>query len=66
MKCAAESVGIKLSAQELAYYDVVVKAHITSNQNDEARTDYADQIEEEDRLAEERRKKKENGGCICS
>mmetsp|Transcript_22914 Transcript_22914/g.23564 ORF Transcript_22914/g.23564 Transcript_22914/m.23564 type:complete len:226 (+) Transcript_22914:31-708(+) len=65
-KCAAESVGIKLSAQELAYYDVVLKAHITNNQNDEARTDFADQIEEEDRLAEERKRKKEKGTCICS
>jgi hypothetical protein len=59
---------MKLSAYELGCYDVVLKAHITTEQqSDEARTAYADQIEEEDRLAEEKRRRKEaKGGCLCS
>lgn len=59
---------MKLSAHELGYYDVVLKAHVTTEQgSDEARTLYADQIEEEDRLAEEKKRKKaQQKGCLCS
>jgi hypothetical protein len=59
---------MKLSAHELGYYDVVLKAHVTTDQQTEndARTLYADQIEEEDRLAEEKKRKKEQKNCICS
>ena len=62
-KVAAAGVNITLSPSELAYYDTVVKAHITkSNIEVEGRTAWADEIEAEDREAERR---KLEGGC-CS
>ena len=67
MKASAEHFGIALTPQELAFHDVVVKAHIskdTGPDEGEGRTAFADDIEREDRLAEERKRKATR--CICS
>lgn len=65
-QAAAEHFGVSLTAQELAFFDVVVTAHIVKdgNKDDEGRTAWADEIEREDMLAEER--KKRSNRCICS
>jgi hypothetical protein len=45
---------------------VVVKAHISAGGGrDDARTTFADDIEREDKLAEEKKRKGEKG-CVCS
>ena len=59
---AAESIGLRLTAHELAYHDKVLKAHVTVE--NEGRTIDADDIEEQDRLAELNKKKKSKNCCI--
>ena len=62
---AAESKGIKLTTSDLAAWDKVLKAHIIlENDDKEGRTEYADEIERQDREAE--RKRLQKGRCICS
>jgi hypothetical protein len=54
-----------VSAHELGFYDKVLTAHIEKDV-EEDRTKYADDIEREDREAEERKNAKKSGPCICS
>mmetsp|Transcript_8310 Transcript_8310/g.13957 ORF Transcript_8310/g.13957 Transcript_8310/m.13957 type:complete len:229 (+) Transcript_8310:46-732(+) len=64
-KVAGEAVGVKLTEYELAYFDKVLTAHITVNPaKDEARNEWADEIEKED-LEAERRKNNRALGCDC-
>eukprot|EP01041_Mallomonas_annulata_P005653 gene5653-11403_t len=68
-KVAAEAIGIKLNSAELAMFDVVVKAHIIEGA-DEGRTDFADDIEKEDAIAEQMKREQEqsaaaSSGCGC-
>lgn len=65
IQASAERLGIKVSAHELGFYDKVLTAHIEKD-NAEERTTYADDIEREDREAEERKNAKKSGPCICS
>jgi Ras-related protein Rab-28 len=62
---AADIIGITLSAEELAFYDVVLKAHVAATPYDEVRNAYADEIEKEDMEAEARKKKMTESGCAC-
>ena len=65
-KIAAETIGIKLSASELGFYDSVVTANIAKlSGDDESRTDYADAIEREDMEAERRRIEAGEGNPLC-
>jgi len=67
-KAAGESIGISLSPQDLAHHDKVLQANILTGNDNEERTTFADQIEEEDRLAEEAKRKRElqgDGACYC-
>ena len=62
---AAELIGVKLTAHELAFMDKVLKVHVEKgNEATEGRTAFADDIEAED-LAAEERKKSAAGGCNC-
>jgi Ras-related protein Rab-28 len=62
---AAEITGIPLSQYELAFYDKVLKAHVTKpNDQDEIRNAWADEIEKEDQELE-RKKNEKNAGCTC-
>mmetsp|Transcript_4783 Transcript_4783/g.6588 ORF Transcript_4783/g.6588 Transcript_4783/m.6588 type:complete len:231 (-) Transcript_4783:108-800(-) len=68
-KIASEAVGIKLTEYELGFYDKVLPANISGSKNDELRNAWADDIEKEDLLAEQRKKlSSENKvkACICS
>ena len=73
-KIAADCIGIKLSEYELAYHDKVLIAHIEStNEKNEIRNPWADEIEKEDleaerrkKLKDENKKKYEQCTCICS
>jgi hypothetical protein len=65
LQASGERLGIKVSAHELGFYDKVLTAHIEKD-SEEARTKYADDIEREDREAEERKNAKKSGPCICS
>jgi small GTP-binding protein len=61
---ASEIIGIQLTQYELAFYDKVLKAHVmTSNELDEIKNPWADEIEKED--AELERRKAMNQGCQC-
>ena len=60
---AASIAGIELSAYELAFTDRVLTATVAVEE-DEGRTTYADQIELEDRQAEEAKRQKE-GQARC-
>jgi small GTP-binding protein len=66
-RIAGEIVGEPLSQEELAFYDKVLKAHITveTNGNDERRNEWADEIEREDMEAERKKREREAGGCAC-
>eukprot|EP00607_Mallomonas_marina_P002121 CAMPEP_0182433054 /NCGR_PEP_ID=MMETSP1167-20130531/60510_1 /TAXON_ID=2988 /ORGANISM="Mallomonas Sp, Strain CCMP3275" /LENGTH=130 /DNA_ID=CAMNT_0024621251 /DNA_START=576 /DNA_END=968 /DNA_ORIENTATION=+ len=69
-QAAAEAVGVKLGASELAMYDKVLTAHV-SKAKDEGRTAFADDIEREDEEAEKRKqaieeRDKQNSGCNCT
>lgn len=55
--------GVKLSSYDLSFHDKVLKAYIHKDDETEARTDWADQIEAEDRAAEERKKLSEAVQC---
>ncbi|RYH05571.1 GTP-binding protein [archaeon] len=61
-KVAGDIIGVKLTEFELAVHDKVLKAHIQSSTDEEARNPWADEIENED-LEAERRKKQQ--GCAC-
>lgn len=67
-KIAAESLGIQLTSAELAAYDKVLTAFVQISNNDtETRTAFADEIEAEDRAAEERKKQSAAScQCVCS
>lgn len=54
-----------LSDAELEHYNKVVKAHVKQSGDDEGRTEWADRIEEEDRLAAMEAQKRQNSGCQC-
>lgn len=57
---------MKVSAHELGFYDKVLTAHIEKDVHED-RTKFADDIEREDREAEERKNMKRSGGpCMCS
>lgn len=59
--------GIPLTPYELSQYDKVVTAHIVkTGDNDEERTAWADEIEAEDRAAEQRKLEKANCQCTLS
>lgn len=61
---AGEIIGIKLTEYELAFHDKVLKAHVNvSNEQDEIRNAWADDIEKEDLEAE--RKKQQGDGACC-
>ena len=61
-----ERLGIKVSAHELGFYDKVLTAHIEKDSEEEL-NQYAEQIEREDREAEERKNAaRRSGPCICS
>lgn len=65
-KVAGDILGVKLTEFELAVHDKVVTAHIQmSNDQDEARNEWADEIEKEDMENERKKKLRENGGCLC-
>lgn len=57
--------GVKLTSYDLSFHNKVLKAYIHKDKDDgtEARTAWADQIEAEDRAAEERKKLAEAGQC---
>ena len=57
--------GVKLTSYDLSFHDKVLKAYIYKDKDDgaETRTAWADQIEAEDRAAEERKKLSEAGLC---
>lgn len=57
--------GVKLTSYDLSFHDKVLKAYIHKDKDDEteARTAWADQIEAEDRAAEERKRLSEAGQC---
>ena len=62
---AGKVCGTPLTQNELSAYDIVVTAHIVkSSDEDEERTPWADEIEAEDRAAEEKRLARAN--CMCS
>ena len=62
---AAELVGVKLTAHELAFMDKVLKVHVEKGDEAiEGRTAFADEIEAED-LAAEKKKSVLGGGCNC-
>ena len=54
-----------LSDAELEHYNKVIKAHVKQSGDDEGRTEWADRIEEEDRLAAMEAQKRQNSGCQC-
>ena len=58
-KTAAELAGIKLTAHEIEFTKKVLEVNVVAG-DDDARTAIADQIEAEDRAAEEARRKREN------
>jgi Ras-related protein Rab-28 len=63
-KIAGECVGVKLTDYELSFHDKVLTAHIDMKDNkDEARNEWADEIEKEDMEAE--RKKQKASECYC-
>lgn len=63
---AAQSVGIKLLENELAFYDQVLAAHVEkSDDQKEGRNAWADEIEKEDMENERRKQKRLSKGCIC-
>ena len=63
-KIAAESSGYNLTSEELAVYDKVLKAFVQkSDDANEGRTAFADEIEAEDLAAEQ--KKLQGSGCTC-
>ena len=66
-KTAAELAGIKLTAHEIEFTKKVLEVNVVAG-DDDARTAIADQIEAEDRAAEEARRKRENRRfprCVC-
>jgi len=69
-KIASEAVGIKLTDYELGFHDKVLTAHVqSSNNNDEVRNTWADDIEKEDMIAEQKKlnnSTKKVGACTCS
>lgn len=65
-RIAGEIVDCPLSAEELAFYDKVLTAHVTKSSDvDEGRNAWADDIEREDAEAEARKKAQEDG-CQCT
>ncbi len=64
-KIAGEITGIKLTEYELAFHDKVLKAHVEKNA-DEARNDWAADIEKEDIEAERRKLSSQNACCLVS
>lgn len=63
---AGEIIGIKLTEYELAYYDKVLKAHVTtSNDQHEIKNTWADDIEQEDLEAERRKQAREQANKCC-
>lgn len=67
-KVAGQVSGIELTSYELAFFDKVLGVKVDkTNDNYEGRTSFADQIEEEDKLAEENRNKaSDRCNCNCS
>lgn len=64
-KVAGDIIGVKLTEFELATHDKVLTAHIQmSSDQDEARNEWADEIEKEDRELEMRKQARESG-CQC-
>lgn len=56
-KIASDAVGIKLSDYELGFHDKVLTAHVQgSNSNNEVRNAWADEIEKEDMLVEQKKR----------
>jgi len=60
-KIAGDMAGIQLNEDDLAVHDKVLQAVVALGSDNEARTAFADQIEEEDRLAIQRAQ----AGCNC-
>lgn len=72
-KISSDCIGIKLTEYELAYHDKVLVAHIeSSNEKNEIRNAWADEIEKEDMEAERKKKldeeieNKNKCTCTCS
>lgn len=61
---ASEVCGLKLTSEELAFHDKILGVRVAkSDENNEGRTDFADDIEAEDMAAESRKK---DSDCKCS
>ena len=65
-KVAALKCGVKLTDSDLLEYDKVLKAHISSEEDEGDRTTFADEIEAEDRAMEQRKLQRESGGCAAT
>ena len=65
-KVAAIIAGCPLSESALSTLDKVLSCHINLSHSGEVRTEWADEIEAEDRALEERKRRREGaGGCGC-
>jgi Ras-related protein Rab-28 len=65
-KIAGESIGIRLTASELGFYDTVVAANISKlSGEDESRTAFADEIERQDMEAMKKQQQQQEG-LLCS
>lgn len=63
----AQAKTIRISTEELSMYESIVNANsIQLSRDDEPRTKFADEIEEEDRRAKERRDVRDRFACIPS
>lgn len=66
-RISAEMSGIKISEADLACYDAVLTAFVATSAVDEGRTEWADEIEAQDRaLEEEKRRRDSLAGCGCA
>ena len=66
-RVAGEILGTPLTEYELAFHDKVLKAHLQGNsQSNEVRNEWADEVEREDREAEQRKQQLEAGCCSLS
>lgn len=65
-KVAAESMGVKLTEYELAFHNKVLTAHIDTNKELDVKNAWADDIEKEDAMLEEKKLKREEEGCACT
>lgn len=65
-KVAAAQAGITLTAHELAFTERVLGVSVVAGGDEGVDDEVARKIEEEDRLAEEAKRRREAGGCNCA